>query len=490
MILHGSEYTAIKPDVWKYIVRRNRFFGFRASGFGRYRNPVSKCFKCVCLTSLVLMLFLGVMRTNNLMRVVAVFGKAACNTFCPADFYENPLYYYDGHTHPAVVVFGNIFPIVRFMSAGTLDDKENERQTGIVILKDTPYIEYVTDAVKNENENKDSNTDENIFDNPEDNYNDSSVDNNYSENGNAAVDNENREDSDGNGESSNINVDKDNTTDANDNSGSGIPLESIPVVSAVVPYSYEKLVNFNFVHDNFYVIPSHTALSSTLLKPIEFLETDLSVTEKKPCILIYHTHSQEAFADSDGSGMTIVQVGDYLEQLLEERYGFDVIHITTEFDMMDGKLDRSKAYTYAEEGIAKILQENPSIEVVIDLHLDGVAETTHLLTEVDGKKMAKIMFFNGLSYSRVNGDIGYLYNPYRDDNLAMSLQMQLIGKAYYPDFLRNIYVNAYRYCLHERGRSMLIEAGAQTNTVEEVKNAMEPLADILNKFLSGEKVYE
>ena len=47
--------------------------------------------------------------------------------------------------------------------------------------------------------------------------------------------------------------------------------------------------------------------------------------------------------------------------------------------------------------------------------------------------------------------------------------MQLIGKAYYPDFLRNIYVNAYRYCLHERGRSMLIEAGAQTNTVEEVK---------------------
>jgi stage II sporulation protein P len=36
---------------------------------------------------------------------------------------------------------------------------------------------------------------------------------------------------------------------------------------------------------------------------------------------------------------------------------------------------------------------------------------------------------------------------------------------------------------------MLIEAGAQTNTVQEVKNAMEPLADLLDKFLSGEKVY-
>ena len=117
-----------------------------------------------------------------------------------------------------------------------------------------------------------------------------------------------------------------------------------------------------------------------------------------------------------------------------------------------------------------------------------VADTTHLLTNIDGKDMARVMLFNGLSYSKVNGDIAYLNNPYRDDNLAMSLQMQLLGEAYYPGYLRNIYVNAYRYCLHKRGRSMLIEAGAQTNTVGEVKNAMEPLADILNKCLSGEKM--
>lgn len=118
-----------------------------------------------------------------------------------------------------------------------------------------------------------------------------------------------------------------------------------------------------------------------------------------------------------------------------------------------------------------------------------MAETTHLVTEINGKQTAKIMFFNGLSYSNVNGDIGYLYNPYRDDNLAMSLQMQLLGNAYYPGFLRRIYINAYRYCLHTRGKSMLIEAGAQTNTFQEVKNAMEPLADMLNKLLSGQKVY-
>ena len=159
------------------------------------------------------------------------------------------------------------------------------------------------------------------------------------------------------------------------------------------------------------------------------------------------------------------------------------------YDYVDGKLDRSKAYTYAEENVAKILEENPSIEVVIDLHRDGVPDTTRLVTEENGVTMSKVMFFNGISYSKAKGDIGYLYNANRDDNLAMSLQMHLIGEAYYPGFLRRNYINAYRYCLHERAKSMLIEAGAQTNTFEEVKNAMEPLADMLDKLLTGVRAY-
>ncbi len=257
-------------------------------------------------------------------------------------------------------------------------------------------------------------------------------------------------------------------------------------------YSRAELSDYGFVHNHFYIITSVTDLTENMLRPAEFIDKNLSIdkSDGKPKILIFHTHSQEGFTDTvEGDATTtIVGVGDYLTELLVNKYGYNVIHDTTVYDYVDGKLDRSKAYTYAENGIARILEENPTIEVVIDLHRDGVADTTHLVTEVDGKSMAKVMFFNGLSYSKVNGDIAYLYNPYRDDNLAMSLQMQLLGEAYYPGFLRRIYINAYRYCLHERGRSMLIEAGAQTNTFEEVKNAMEPLADILDKMLSGEKV--
>ena len=76
------------------------------------------------------------------------------------------------------------------------------------------------------------------------------------------------------------------------------------------------------------------------------------------------------------------------------------------------------AYDYSEAAVRKILEENPSIEVLIDLHRDGVAEDTRLVTEINGKQTARIMFFNGLSRTRTNGEISYLKNPYIQDNLA------------------------------------------------------------------------
>lgn len=257
-------------------------------------------------------------------------------------------------------------------------------------------------------------------------------------------------------------------------------------------YTRQQLDSYAFTK-RFYTVASATSLTESILKPKEFLDKDMSVSHdaQTPQILIFHTHSQEGFSDSvEGDDTTtILGAGDYLTELLSQKYGYNVIHDRSIYDYVDGKLDRSKAYTYAEKGIEAILAEYPSIEVVIDLHRDGVSEGTRLVTQVDGVQMAKVMFFNGISYSNAVGNISYLSNAFRDDNLAMSLQMQLLGEAYYPGFLRNIYINSYRYCLHERAKSMLIEAGAQTNTFEEVKNAMEPLADLLDKLLSGERAY-
>lgn len=242
----------------------------------------------------------------------------------------------------------------------------------------------------------------------------------------------------------------------------------------------------------FYTVPSNTELTEDIFSPKELLEKDLALKkdDTKPQILIFHTHSQEGFANSveGDTNTTIVGVGDYLTEILTNTYGYNVYHDTTVYDLVDGVLDRSAAYTYAEDNVARILEDNPSIEVVIDLHRDGVADDVHLVAEGNDTNMAKIMFFNGISHNK-QGNISYLENPYREDNLAMSYQMYLLGRAYYPGLLRNNYINSYRYCLHMRGRSMLVEAGAQTNTYEEVKAAMVPFANILDRLLSGEKAF-
>ena len=253
----------------------------------------------------------------------------------------------------------------------------------------------------------------------------------------------------------------------------------------VVTFAREKLDDFDYLIQNFYQVDNTTTIGSAQLNADALLGKDvrLSHDASTPQILIYHTHSQEGYADSvpGDASMTVVGGGDYLTELLTQKYGFSVIHHTGQYDVGD----RDHAYAKAGPALEQILAENQSIEVVIDLHRDGIGNNTRLVTEQNGVQMAQVMFFNGLSRTTKTGDIEYLYNPYIADNLVVSFQMQLKAAEYYPGFTRRIYLKGYRYNMHYCPKTLLIEVGAQTNTLEEAKNAMVPLADLLNKVLTG-----
>ena len=252
--------------------------------------------------------------------------------------------------------------------------------------------------------------------------------------------------------------------------------------------SMERLNDFEYLVSNFYTVDSVTYINPSELNASELLGKDLRIdlSTGGSKILIYHTHSQETFADSDDDPSTsIVGIGRYLTEILNNKYKIPTMHHEGVYDLINGKLDRSEAYEFAKPEVEQILAENPSIEVVIDLHRDGVADTTHLVTEINGKPTAQIMFFNGLSRTRVNGDLVGMANPYLQDNLAFSLQMKIAAETKYPGFARRNYLRGYKYNMDLMPRMLLIEAGAQTNTVEEMRNAMEVLADLLNSVLTG-----
>lgn len=276
------------------------------------------------------------------------------------------------------------------------------------------------------------------------------------------------------------------TSQETSNSAEQTSLTVAPPIAATqkaVEYSLEKLNDFDYLVQNFYQVDSTTTVKSDQLNVAALTGKNMKIAHDAgtPQILIYHTHSLEGYADSipGDRSTTVVGVGDYLTELLTQQYGYNVIHDTGEYDTI-----RDKAYSKAAPALEQILADNPGIDVVIDLHRDGVGENTRLVTNVNGTDMAKVMFFNGLSRTTKLGDIAYLYNPYIADNLAFSFQMQLTAAEYYPGYTRKIYLKGYRFNMHYCPKTLLVEVGAQTNTVQEAKNAMVPLADILNKVLS------
>lgn len=179
------------------------------------------------------------------------------------------------------------------------------------------------------------------------------------------------------------------------------------VAAGYPAYSYDWSEEWNYesLVSNFYAVDQSTWLDEEYLDLDSLLEEDLSVdkTIEGPQILIYHTHSKEAFADSTqgDTSTTIIGAGEKLASLLQTEYGFRVLHHQAEYDT-----ERSEAYSVALPEIEKLLAQNP-----------GIA--------------------------------------------------------------RKVYLKAYRYNMHLKPKSMLIELGAQNNTVEEIMNACDPLAHIL-----------
>lgn len=264
-------------------------------------------------------------------------------------------------------------------------------------------------------------------------------------------------------------------------------------VGSFVPHARQYITNldafedYNSLTKHFYIVDEITSVAEGEFDYRELLSRDLSISKEgeAPQILLYHTHSQEGFADSvpGDDNTTIMGVGAYLASLLENTYGYKVLHHLGKYDVES----RDNAYARSLPEIKQLLDENPSIEVVIDLHRDGINEASgKLMTQVDGRDTAKFMFFNGISKTNSQGQIDYLPNPNLLDNLAFSLQMKQKADEYYPGVARKNYINGYRYNMHLKGRTILIELGAQNNTFGEAINACDILAHLLDMVLTGE----
>ncbi len=209
-----------------------------------------------------------------------------------------------------------------------------------------------------------------------------------------------------------------------------------------------------------------------------------TLSAESPQVLIFHTHSCEAYTPQgedvyEASGdfrtledsQSVIAVGDELAAVLEQR-GFGVIHDRSLYDYpsYNGAYDRSGA------AVRQQLEANPGIRVVIDLHRDslGGRRTEYLLP--DGTKSAQVMLL------LTTGENG-LYHPSWRENLKLGLELQNRMRLDYPGLARPLYLSPARYNQHLSPGSLLVEVGTDANTLQEAKQAARLFADCLAQVL-------
>ena len=197
----------------------------------------------------------------------------------------------------------------------------------------------------------------------------------------------------------------------------------------------------------------------------------------EPRILIYHTHTTEAYAGTEDSdwrthdqSKNIVAVGELLTKILREEYGCNVIYDKTDHE--PPKL--GTAYSRSEVTMKKYKQMYPSLTIFIDVHRDA---GKGLVTEINGKRVARLMFVVGTGEGATG--TGYKEMPDFESNYALALAVTNKLAEIDEDLPRDIRVKVGRYNQHVSNQCLLLEVGDNENTLEEVLNAVPYFAQAL-----------
>ncbi|MBU3090710.1 stage II sporulation protein P [Clostridium sp. CF011] len=225
---------------------------------------------------------------------------------------------------------------------------------------------------------------------------------------------------------------------------------------------------------------------SNLVAPLDNPALKKALNNAKPRVLIYHSHTCEAYRTSDNDKSTIENsidqtrnvctVGDVIKDELEKKYGIAVIHDKTVHD----KGDYNSAYKKSGVTLDRYLKEYEKFDLIIDLHRDSVQNKNAVTTKINGQNVAKFMF--------VVTD----KNPRYAKQKKLINSMIGISNKLYPNLIKGDPIFAYHYGIgfysqNKSDNAMLIEVGADRNTVSEVKNTGKYLSRIMAEQLNGKK---
>lgn len=209
-----------------------------------------------------------------------------------------------------------------------------------------------------------------------------------------------------------------------------------------------------------------------------------------PQILIMHTHGSESYtmsgediytesdtARTTDSNYNMIRVGEEMKAVFESM-GFSVIHDTTLYDYPS----YTGSYTRSLAGIQSMLEQYPSISVVLDVHRDALiaADGTvyKAVTQVNGEDTAQVMLVVGTNDGGLN-------HPGWQDNLNLAAHLQLSMAAVEPTLPRPINLRSQRFNQHLTPCSLLVEVGTSGNTLQEALRGARYFAQAAGEVYQG-----
>ena len=210
-----------------------------------------------------------------------------------------------------------------------------------------------------------------------------------------------------------------------------------------------------------------------------------SCEKGKPSVLIMHTHTSEAYAESEGArtkdaSQNVVRIGAVLADKLGQN-GILAVHDTTQNDSPS----YNGSYTKAMANISRQLKAHPSIQIVLDVHrdyaeqnTDGEAIQLKPVTEIDGKSVAQVMLVVGTD------GLG-LSHPAWQENLAFAVRLQKELQKISPTIARPINLRRERFNQHLTRGSLIVEVGTAGNTLAESERAAEYIGMALSVLLDS-----
>lgn len=235
-------------------------------------------------------------------------------------------------------------------------------------------------------------------------------------------------------------------------------------------------------YENIYVKNSNQHHSINIGEELKKRPDVKIVKNAAPQVLIYHTHTTEAFdgvTRSTDKSLSVCSVGDAIAKQLQEA-GIGVVHDTTyhDYPAYNGSYSRSLVT------LKNDLKKYPSVQVTLDIHRDAMTRSdgTRLkpTAVVNGKKAAQVMIISGCDDT---GDLGF---PDWEYNMRLAVRLQKSMADLYPDLARPLNFCARRYNENVTHGSLLVEIGTDANQLDEAVYGGElfgkALADTLSQL--------